>query len=214
MKRVYIVVFILCVLSIVAFLYFRRSTPCTVLEKQSWNGVTIEIVGNACSEGLPHTRDVSTIIMPLDTWNSTHRDETLRHELVHIRQRQNPEAWYEFYEKAWNYRRSHLPPELDPRTIRPNPDTADSPYMLWADRYMFLPIYGTDKTLRNAIVKVYDIQLRTFVPVPPEWTAFFSDSVRQYEHPHEISAEYLTLQKDTPAAKKLIQFYENFRSLF
>jgi len=212
MKRVYIILFILFALIVLTIVYMRRALPCTVLESQSWNGVTVEIVDNACSEGLPHTRDASTIVMPLDTWTSSHRDETLRHELVHIRQRQHSEAWYVFYETEWKYRRSRLPPELDPNTIRPNPDTADSPYMLWADRYMFLPVYSADKTLRNAIVKVYDIQTRTFVSVPPEWTAFFSNTVRQYEHPHEISAEYLTLQKDTPASKKLVRFYENFSS--
>lgn len=191
---------------------FYKSSRCTVLEiVQYLDSTKIYVVNATCSEGLPHTSDKNTIVMPLDAWNSEHRERTLRHEMVHIKQRRGLELWYTFYRTHWNYERSVLPPELDARSIRPNPDTLDSPFMLWRGRYMFLPVYTDAHTLQHAKVQVYDIINRKFTDIPPEWTAFFSPQVHQYEHPHEISAEYLTVRRSTPAAEKLYLFYnQNF----
>jgi hypothetical protein len=195
------------VILLLIYLWYRKSDY-TVLERIPYkDGTTINIVNDSCSEGLPHTSNENTIIMPLGAWNSTRREETLRHELVHIRQRRDSAAWFEFYRTEWNYIPIALPPELASIQIRPNPDTATAPYMLWRNKWLFLPIYNEDHTLKNAIVRVYDVQSHKFVEVPPEWTAFFSSGIHQFEHPHEISAELLTLRRNCYASSKLYEFF-------
>lgn len=218
MNQRYVILFI-CISVFLCVLYFNSQTPCTVLERIPYvDGTTIDVVGDSCSEGLPHTIDRNTIIMPLSSWTSSHRESTLRHELVHIRQRRDASIWYTFYRDEWGYESVALPPELDSRSIRPNPDTADSPFMLWRGKWLFLPIYNADHTLRNADVRVYDIQNKSFTSIPPEWTAFFSASklggghgtadLHQYEHPHEISAEFLTSRRECSASLKLYSFFQ------
>ena len=198
---------ILFILLLMYMLY--RKSDCDVIERIPYkDGTTIHIVNDSCSEGLPHTMNANTIVMPLGAWNSTRREETLRHELVHIRQRRDSAAWFEFYRTEWNYVPIALPPELAAIQIRPNPDTADSPYMLWRGKWLFLPIYGEDRSLKNAIVRVYDIQAHKFTEVPPEWTAFFLPRLHQFEHPHEISAELLTTHRICDASIKLYAFFD------
>jgi len=193
---------------ILAYMLYSKS-DCAVLERIPYkDGTTITIVNDSCSEGLPHTTNAHTIIMPLGAWNSTRREETLRHELVHIRQRRDSALWFEFYRTEWNYEPIALPPELVSIQIRPNPDTADKPYMLWRNKWLFLPIYREDHSLKNAIVRVYDIHERRFTEVPPEWTAFFLPRLHQIEHPHEISAELLTSRRICDASSKLYAFFD------
>jgi hypothetical protein len=200
---------ILAILFILLLAYMMYSkSDCNVIESIPYkDGTIINIVNDSCTEGLPHTTNENTIIMPLASWNSMRREETLRHELVHIRQRRDSAAWFEFYRIEWNYVPIALPPELASIQIRPNPDTADKPYMIWKDRWIFLPVYTEDHTLKNAIVRVYDIRTHKFVEVPPEWTAFFSTGLHQIEHPHEISAELLTVRRNCDASNKLYEFF-------
>jgi hypothetical protein len=202
-----VVLAVVLLILLLAYMLYRKS-DCVVLEIIPYkDGTTINIVNDSCSEGLPHTTNANTIVMPLGAWNSTRREETLRHELVHIRQRRDSAAWFEFYRTEWNYVPIALPPELASIQISPNPDTADVPYLLWRNKWLFLPIYRDDHSLKNAIVRVYDIQAHKFTEVPPEWTAFFSAGVHQFEHPHEISAEYLTSRRNCDASKKLYDFF-------
>jgi hypothetical protein len=99
--------------------------------------------------------------------------------------------------------------------MRPNPDTADSPYIVWKGRWLFTALYNDDRTLRNARVVVWDLDNSRFTSIPAEWYSFFEGSkkLNQYEHPHEISAEYITNCKNvdtSPAAQKLFQWLAIF----
>ena len=199
----------ICTIMLFIVYYFSLPTPCTVLERIPYkDGTTIHIVNDTCSEGLPHTSNTNTIIMPLSSWNHERREDTLRHELVHIRQRRDSELWYEFYRTHWDYVPTSLPPELSSGLIRPNPDTEDKPFMLWRGQWIFIPIYSQDRSLRKATVRVYDIQTKSFTSIPPEWTAFFSTGLHQYEHPNEISAEFLTTRRECTASLKLYEFFK------
>lgn len=195
------------VILLIVFVFSYSNTTCTVLERVPYHdGTIIEVVTDTCSEGLPHTRNRDTIVMPAGAWNDSRREETLRHEMVHIRQRKNIDKWYRFYRDSWDYVPVSLPPELSAADIRPNPDTADSPFMLWRNTWLFLPYYTKDRTLRNAEVRVYNVRTKEFVKIPPEWTAFFSADIFQKEHPHEIAAELLTNRRNCTACFKLYDF--------
>lgn len=192
-------------LGLLAWFFYRKSS--SILHRvQGKNGTEILIVKNEVSEGLPHTSDSNTIVIPENVWKSDTLDSTLRHELVHIDQKRNLETWYTFYKTFWDY----TPYKGDKRfDLRPNPDTADQPLMVWRDRWIFVPEYSTERTLRSANVRVLDLSTNAFVPIPDEWRAFFEEKsyiVHQNEHPHEIAAEFLTNRPNTPAANLLYEW--------
>ena len=190
---------------LVVYLYYPNSR-CTVLQRIPYrDGVTIEVVEDECSEGLPHTVDSNTIRMPVGAYNNSRKAQTLFHEMVHIAQRRNLQAWYDFYEREWGYTKYTGERRFD---IRPNPDTADHPLMLWRNRFIFVPEYGSNRTLRGAQTRVWDTELNKYVNKPQEWIEFFESSgpVHQSEHPHEIAAELLTHRPDCPAFRLLLGF--------
>lgn len=160
----------------------------------------VEIVDATCQDGLPHTWTPTTIRMTETDWNSSRRDTILRHERVHLRQRQDANEWSTFYRSAWGYECTKQPPPGIPShwldRVRPNPDTADGLWAVWHGRYVFFPTYRDAKrSLRNAEVQVWDIQKRHMTEPPAEWKQMFCDGGNcptQYEHPHEIAAEYIT----------------------
>lgn len=197
------IVVVLFIVAAVAFYYLSR--PSYIPWK---NNTIIKIVDKTYSEGLPHTSDANTIIMPENAWKDSKKDSTLRHEMVHISQRRNRAAWFQFYKDEWAYEiyKGPIPEEL--HDVRPNPDTADSPYIVWKGRWLFTALYSDDRTLRNARVVVWDLDTRRFTSIPAEWRAFFEGPTKlnQYEHPHEIAAEYITngeTMKKSVAAQKL-----------
>ena len=94
--------------------------------------------------------------------------------------------------------------------LRPNPDTADAPWALWRGRWLFFPVSLSEGALRDAEVVVWDVLAGRRVPIPAEWRAEFCEGAggsrcpQQFEHPHEISAEWLTTRSAVaPAAAKL-----------
>lgn len=200
--------------TIVVLLYFvmRQHDDCVVLRRiQTADGV-IEIVNDKCKEGLPHTTGPHTIRMTEHAYATEAEHNTLTHERVHLDQKRRPEVWSDFYERHWNYRIYTRPPATIPADLvarrRPNPDTDAAPWAVWRDRYMFFPVY-TDMqapSLKQAEVIVWDKELRKRVAVPAEWRAEFGDP-RQFEHPHELAAEYIALKSHTPAARKLFKWH-------
>jgi hypothetical protein len=148
-------------------------------------------------------------------WNSSRRDEILRHERVHLRQRIEPVAWRTFYRNEWGYELTKTPPPGIPahwlERVRPNPDTADGLWAVWRGRYVFFPTYRDAKrSLRNANVQVWDMLKKQIVDLPTQWRQHFCDGGEcpfQYEHPHEMAAEYIThaLASNSPAAQQLAQ---------
>ena len=211
MSRIMLILFG-CILFAVIFYYlYNLSTPydeCTIEETIVTPNGTIQIVNAHCKEGMPHTTDADTIRMTRDTYTSKRKDSILVHERTHLSQKRNVELWKSFYKQYWNYDISFTPPTDLPETyirmLRPNPDTTDSPWVTWNNRYVFFP-NSVDGTLKNAKVVVWDTVLNTEVPIPEKWKEFFCTSEDlcpyQYEHPHEISAEFLTdTQKSTASS--------------
>ena len=207
---------------VLAIQYLRqRSDVCEVLEVVPLPaGRRVQIVDDGCQEGLPHTTDAMTIRMTRGAWESTRRGEILRHEHVHCDQKSAPSEWRQFYTTAWEYELLQTPPSSIPaalqKNLRPNPDTADAPWAVWRNRWVFFPVstgVGDDGLLRlrDARVAVWDLKSASLLSGPPsEWRVEFCEGPdgsvcpTQYEHPHEMAAEFLTTRSSTaPAAQKL-----------
>ena len=207
--KLYIVVGLLIVTGITLYVLFTRKA-CKVMRTIRTNNGTIEIVDTDCQEGLPHTTTMNTIRMTESVWNSERRESILVHERVHLDQKRRPREWEEFYRSVWNYELLTSPPSGFPSAeIRPNPDTTGKPWALWRGRYLFYPQYGPERTLRNAPVLIWDTQKQQHVDIPPEWRSEFCHGEtcpHQYEHPHEIAAEYVTQSSTSPSAVKLFRW--------
>ena len=203
----FVMISIICIL-IIWYLY---NDKCVVLKRYALPYGTVEIVTPSCQEGLPHTWSSRIIRMTDADWQSSRRDDILRHERVHLRQKQEPSVWRDFYRAAWGYEYTTLPPPGIPRhwiaRLRPNPDTADGPWAVWKGRYVFFPTYrDARRSLRTAVVQVWDLLKKQIVDPPNEWRQMFCDAgncPHQYEHPHEIAAEFITHQANSPAAQAL-----------
>ena len=201
-----IVILIVC-----AWFFMRCVDDCTVLRIVREGDTVIEIVDAACKEGLPHTTGPYTVRMTEAAWASARRATTMNHEHVHLVQKQQPAEWAEWYRRYWDYELLlAAPPELPSmhvKALRPNPDTSDAPWALWRHRYLFFPNYTTPRrSLHEAEVLVWDMDQHKLVPPPPAWKSFFcgdGDCPHQYEHPHEIAAEYTAEGSTVPAALKL-----------
>ena len=207
---VYSVAILVVLLAIWLFPWPQIEDDCVVLRRITTENGVVEIVDDKCQEGLPHTTDSETIRMTEAIWNSPRKDEILVHERVHLDQKRRPDAWEDFYHSVWNYEITSKPPPDIPikacSMLRPNPDTTSRPWATWRRRFTFFPIYGEDHTLKSAPVKIWDSLLKSFVDLPAEWKAEFCDDSgcpHQYEHPHELAAELLTLSSKSIAATKL-----------
>jgi hypothetical protein len=202
----------------------RTGTHCGVLEvikDAVLEDAVIEIVDDSCEDGLPHTVDADRIRMTRTVWDGNRRDDILRHERIHLLQRRDPMAWRQFYKEKWGYTdfSQTAPPGVsggEEFAVRSNPDTADSPWACWGNRYWFVPVYRDPKKprIRDAETRVWDARLQTWASAPREWVSFFCEGERcpnQLEHPHEISAEILsdTISWKTPAALLLREFQQN-----
>lgn len=202
---------LLLLLCVSVFLYSSSGSGfCAVLRRIPTEDGVVELVAPECFEGLPHTTDGNTIRMTDDVWNSGRREEILVHERVHLDQKRRPEPWTAFYKSEWGYDLSATPPPGLLATLRLNPDTASTPYATWRSRYVFFTEQALDGRIRGAPTRVWDRQRRAYCDPPSEWRAFFCDGSaggkgcpHQWEHPHELSAEYLTLGSDAPAAQTL-----------
>jgi hypothetical protein len=196
--------------------YVYNPSDCKVVTTISTPDGLVEIIDPKCKEGLPHTTDKNTIRMTKSIWDSHRRDEVLVHERIHLSQKQDPEIWAEFYRRYWDYEIFAQPPTSIPQkyidNLRPNPDTDNAPWAVWRKRYLFFPNYENPAlpTLKNPEILVWDIQEKRVVSVPAEWSALFCvDGIcpNQYEHPHELSAEFLTKHNQSVAGKQLAEWW-------
>ena len=211
----------ICILAIVGFIFIaftRFNSPTVIRTILLENGRRIQIVRDDCQEGMPHTTDSITIRMTESAWESEQRMSILRHEHIHCDQKTALRKWNTFYKTVWNYECVASPPPGIPKeyieTLRPNPDTSDAPWAIWRNRWVFFPVAIGKRDgqliLRNAHVVVWDLKYGTVTAPPIEWRVEFCEGPggtncpRQFEHPHELAAEFLTdrLSK-SPAAQKL-----------
>ena len=175
---------------------------------------TIQTVSSTCEAGMPHTRAGDRILLP-ESLQLPDREDILRHELVHILQRRNPEVWREFYRRNWSFIFAHAPPQGLPEDIRnarrSNPDTWDvrsgGPWSCWMHRWWPIPIYKSPENprLRDAETIWWDAATSEVLSDPPaEWTAFFG-TPSQDEHPHELAATLLVSNDTSSEAGRRLQ---------
>ena len=180
----------------------RKNANCEPIEKKfkklgaidSW----IWTMDKSCENGLAHTRASNIIAIP-ENLEINQVNKIIEHEKIHLHQKRNPNAWKNFYKKYWNYEIHKSPPLLMPSELikmkRANPDTYDAPYACWKNKWWSVPIYKSydDLKFMDCIIKWWNQETNEILnDSPDEWKSFFGNNVSQTEHPHEISAEYIT----------------------
>lgn len=200
----------------------RINTNCkplyTQIEQMNNNSIYIHYMPNSCEAGMPHTKANNIIAIPIDH-KPSHMKDTLTHEKVHIDQKLYPLKWHLFYKKYWNYELYEYAPISFPKklllTRRSNPDTNNFPFARWNNEWWMVPIYKNicNPTINEYAVKWYNEKTQIVTDdIPNEWKLFFGD-VTQFEHPNEISAEYITDGKsknvidDSKAKQILLAFW-------
>ncbi len=184
----------------------HNGMDCSVLKKilrpDLGAGIVIHVVPNSCFNGLPHTLDEKTIVIPEYLYEKGGKDldKVLDHELIHIMQRRDPIGWkhlygtykWKIYEKRNFINANNVPDSLYEK-IRYNPDISNNKYAVWNDRYLFLSCY---KDINNPIVNqsemiIYDLMDKKILnDFPPDYYDWMKTN--QADHPHEIFAEYLS----------------------
>jgi hypothetical protein len=182
-------------------------------------GTTILTTSKSCEAGMAHTRPGDRIYMP-DSIPLPLRESTLRHEMFHIYQRRQPDAWAQFYRRQWSFVLHDDPPASMPASVvearRSNPDTwtpastKGGTWPCWMGRYWPVPVYKSPQTptLRDAVTVWWDEwRQEVLVQAPAAWTTFFGDPA-QNEHPHEIAAVLLTAEdRSSEAGRRLLDWW-------
>ena len=147
--------------------------------------------------GLPHTRGKTGIALPVFLlWHPS--EKTMRHELVHLSQKQFSEKWWAIYEHNWFFKKAtenefmQIPMKWRSRR-RINPDTLKSPYVTWKGRYIPLSIFlsETEPDLRYCKRGFWDLKISQWTwEEPPGWVRLFGSGFND-EHPNEIAAHWI-----------------------
>lgn len=161
-------------------------------------------------EGLPHTREPSTIYLPFDATDKGDFGKTLIHEAIHVHQRRNRTAWTRIYERIWNWKpwSGTLPPELEQRR-RYNPDIHLGPLFIWKGQYVPVMVFrrADAPRLTEAHCVWYDVSTGGWNQAPPPgWTDLFGTEVPSLcEHPNEMAAYILSGDSYDSVAKSLLE---------
>ena len=158
----------------------------------------IWMVPATCEQGLPHTRGIDVIALPVDL-PKPHVARILAHEKIHLLQRMYGPSWKRFYRQKWNYEIYSeppvgMPPDLITRR-RGNPDTTDEPWCCWNRVWWPVAVYKEPlaPTLKDTVIQWWNSETGTIqVNAPDNWLEFFGRGIHQNEHPHEITAEFLS----------------------
>jgi hypothetical protein len=159
--------------------------------------VTLVYLNGQAEAGLPHTRGSSGIALPVFLlWSPN--DQTMRHELVHLSQKQMPQLWWAWYRTYFQFRKAtdgeiqSIPLRRRERR-RINPDTLAAPYTVWEDRYIPLSVFLSDLNpdLRHCKRGFWDLETMQWTwECPPGWESMFGTGFND-EHPHEIIAHWI-----------------------
>ena len=198
--------------------YARRGKDCVPTHLEDGpDGTVIITTSKSCEDGLPHTREGDRIIIP-DSLPLAMREETIRHEMVHIHQRRQPKEWLLFYRRNWSFEFHPSAPQGMPKALidarRGNPDTWDfasgGPWPCWMNRWWPVPIYRSPQNprLRDAVTVWWDAWKRETLEVAPcAWSAFFGNPA-QNEHPHELSATMIVAEDTmSEAGRRLMNWW-------
>lgn len=156
------------------------------------------IMPRSCEDSLPHTRGIDVVALPSDM-NESRYDHIMAHEKIHLLQRMYPDSWKRFYRLLWDYEIYSEPPSGMDKTLiemkRGNPDTSAEPWCCWKKQWWPVPVYvSRDKpSIRNTKIRWWNQStMQTQDSPPDEWMVFFGQQIHQSEHPHEITAEFLS----------------------
>lgn len=167
----------------------------TLTDSKTGIEYTIAFCDDSCEEGLPHTINETTMMIP-ESYSKDRFTTTVDHEKIHLLQRRYPELWEAWYKLLWSYTIHKAPPPAMPSSLlekrRHNPDTEDKPFACWRGRWYSLAVYNSNPTsLLDAKTVWWDEKTGEISSeAPPEWTDFFGKQP-QDEHPHEIAAQML-----------------------
>lgn len=159
--------------------------------------------------GLPHTRGKRGIALPVFLlWIPS--ESTLRHEIVHLSQKQFRGRWWRMYRDAWKFRVAVASefmdiPERWRKRRRINPDTLGTPFTVWKDRYIPLSVFINERSpdLRECKRGFWDLKMKQWTwEAPPGWTELFGSGFND-EHPNEIAAHWI----DGSAGKERVNFH-------
>jgi len=182
--------------------------------------ITLVTVSKSCEAGMPHTRVGDRIIMP-DSIPVADQGPIIEHERIHIYQHRKPEAWAKFYKIGWAFTLHKTPPTNMPisirQTRRANPDTFETPWPCWKERYWPVPAYKDPENpqLRAADTVWWDETDRELLTSPPPgWSVFFGRP-SQDEHPHELAA-VMIVDEDTSseAGRRLMDWWHGKKQIF
>ena len=152
----------------------------------------IIIMSPSAEGGMPHTRAPNIICLPA-YFPESKLQETLKHELVHISQRNNPEIWRKRgLAEGWvPILESSIPTEWV-RRCRLNPDTYDARFWAWEGRHVPLPLFvREDKPeLRDIQVRWWDLkETRLNSQAPASFVRKYGNvAASSAEHPYELWA--------------------------
>jgi hypothetical protein len=155
-------------------------------------GATVIFLPPSADGGMPHTRAGNLICIPV-YFPESRLQETLRHELVHIDQRNRPLVWRQrLLEEGWSPVDAEEIPRAWADRCRLNPDTIHSRFWAWEGRYVPLPVFvREDKPeLKDVDIRWFDrIEQRVGTQIPSSFTAKYgSKGTAAMEHPFELYA--------------------------
>lgn len=160
--------------------------------------------------GMPHTRPGNIICYP--DISQLFSISTLIHELWHIHQRSFKDMWYKTFKRiGWLPWNGQLPEHLE-KARRYNPDTIDSPFWIFDEQWVPIPIFkDISKPKVNEVeIWFYNIHKQYHITrIPESMHAYYSNlPPTAYEHPREITAYMLSeydKYKSSQAFKHLIE---------
>jgi hypothetical protein len=160
------------------------------------SGYHIIIMNPSADAGLPHTRAPNLICIPAGY--PQHRlQDTLRHEMIHVNQREQAERWKEqLVQEGWSpvteWEAVTRIPSEHLRRCRLNPDTLACRFQAWGNRYVPLPLFVRDDkpSLKETVVKWYDLEDERLRSDPPiSFTKRYGNvESSSQEHPFELWA--------------------------
>ena len=160
--------------------------------ESSFSNIRVIILSPSADGGMPHTRAPNIICLPA-YFPEEKISETIRHELVHLSQRQNPERWRKrLLASGWTPVSEYDLPEYLVQRTRINPDTYDARFWAWEGRYVPMPLFEREDKpdLREISVRWWDMkEERLQTHQPTSFTQIHGTlSTSQIEHPFELFA--------------------------
>ena len=159
-------------------------------------GIQFVTMSPSTEGGMPHTRPPNLICIPA-YWPQERLQETIRHELVHISQRRNPQEWHSRLGAAgWAPVPAAALPPMWVIRCRLNPDTFHSPFWAWQGRHVPLPIFEREDKpkLKEISVRWWDLDAERLSNQPPtSFTQTYGPvDASSAEHPYELVAYHPT----------------------